>query len=207
MTSSDFDYATNRRDQKQQLRDAIFTAASDLLSKNGLEGLSVRAIATNIGASTKVIYSHFGGKPGIVAALYDHGFTCLAEQLNAASVDTSPADDRIKQLAHAYRKFGISSPHIYELMYGPRVRELLPTRGHRNTARPAQQAIVDLFEHGQSDGTIVQGDSAHQARLLWTVMHGSVSLELTTWFDAAEGEQRLDEVVEILLASIRQPKP
>lgn len=201
VSPSDFDYAISRQDQQQQLRDGIFAVAARLLAEGGMEGLSVRAIAGGVGASTKVIYSHFGGKPGIVTALYSDGFSRLTEQLTAAADDDGPIVERLQRLAIAYRSFGVSSPHIYELMFGPRVRDLLPTREHRNAARKAQLAMTGLFELGQEQGTFIRADPARQARILWTVMHGTVSLELTGWFDSDEGKDRLEEVVTMVIDS------
>ena len=69
-SSPEFDYSRSREEQRRALRSAILQAAASLLADQGLPGMSVRAIAGRIGASTKVIYSHFGGKPGIIEALY-----------------------------------------------------------------------------------------------------------------------------------------
>ena len=202
-----FDYLTARQQQQRRLHDAIFVAAARLLADRGLDGLSVRAVAAEVGASTKVIYSHFGGKSGLVAALYDDGFERLTGQLEIAAQTDGAVADRLHGLAVAYRAFACSAPHAYELMYGPRVRDLAPTRSNRNAARPVQKVIAALFLEGQEQGTFVREDPADQARLLWTVMHGAVSLELTTWFDASEGAGRLDQVVAIFINSISSPQP
>lgn len=201
VATSDFDYSTVRAGRHQQLRQAIFAAAAELLADSGPDGLSVRAIAASVGASTKVIYSHFGGKPGIVAALYSDGFSRLSEQMATAAAHDGSIVERLDRLATAYRLFGVSSPHIYELMYGPRARELLPTRAHRTAASPAQRVMSELFQQGQEDGTFIRADPAHQARTLWAMMHGTVSLELTTWFDAEEGARRIQQAVAMVVAS------
>lgn len=150
-----------------------------------------------------MIYSHFGGKPGIVAALYDDDFGRLAQDLaNAAGKGGTP-EERLQRVSQAYRAFATAAPHLYELMYGPMVRELLPTREHRDAARRSQEVVTSLFREGQEDGVFQRADPADQARTFWAVLHGTVSLELTTWFDQREGAERLDRIVILLLAAAK----
>lgn len=203
MSSRPYVYSTARREQQEQLRAAILAAAAKLLATRGPVGLSTRAIAAEVGASTKVIYSHFGGKPGIVAALYDDGFDRLAQDLASAARNGGTPEERLQRVSQAYRSFATAAPHLYELMYGPMVRELLPTPKHRDAARRSQQVVASLFQEGQGDGVFQRADPADQARTFWAVVHGTVSLELTTWFDQREGAERLDRIVVMLLAAIR----
>lgn len=201
MSSSSYIYSDARREQKEELRAAILAAAAKLLATHGPSGLSTRAIAAEVGASTKVIYSHFGGKPGITAALYDDGFSRLAEVLATAAEEAGTPQERLQRVARAYRAFAISAPHLYELMYGPLVRELLPNPEHREAARRSLEVSTSLFREGQEEGVIRSADPVDQARSLWAVLHGTVSLELTTWFDEREGAERLDRIVAMVLAA------
>jgi len=159
-------------------------------------------IANDVGASTKVIYSHFGGMSGLIAALYEDGFARLTSQLVAAIEGGEPIGVRLNRAAHAYRTFAVANSQTYELMYGPRIRDLLPTKASRKAASPVQNAIAGLLREGQEQNLILDGDPEDQSRLLWTVMHGAVSLELTTWFDPAEGSSRFDQVVAMAISAM-----
>ena len=136
-SAPDFDYAESRKDQRRQLRDAILTAAARLLADGGIAGMSVRALSAEVGASTKVIYSHFGGKAGIIAALYEDGFSRLTKRFRTAASGQGTASDRLVQLAIEYRSFALTSPRLHELMFGPLVRDVLPTSDDRNPIIPA----------------------------------------------------------------------
>ncbi len=192
--ADEFNYAKERDDQRLRLRAAILDAAASLLSDRGLDDMSVRAIASRVGSSTKVIYSHFGGKPGIVDALYRDGFEQLAGAVRGAANGEGGVLERLGRVAEAYRSFALRSPPRYELMFGPRVRDLLPSAPQRNPVLGASQVIADLLRTGQAEGTIRPGDVHHQTKFLWSAYHATVSLELVNWFaddEAADNHQRL----------------
>ncbi|MFD0660124.1 TetR/AcrR family transcriptional regulator [Thermocatellispora tengchongensis] len=52
------------------VRTAILDAAIRLLADEGPAALTVRRISGDVGCSTKVIYTMFGGKDGLVEALW-----------------------------------------------------------------------------------------------------------------------------------------
>ncbi|MEM9696441.1 MAG: TetR/AcrR family transcriptional regulator, partial [Myxococcota bacterium] len=60
----------------------LLAAASRLLAEYGPEALTVRRIAHAAGCSTMAIYSHFGGKNGVVDGLFQEGFRTLIEALD-----------------------------------------------------------------------------------------------------------------------------
>ena len=201
--TAEFDFARERDDQRRQLRAAILDAAASLLSDRGLENMSVRAIASRVGSSTKVIYSHFGGKPGIVDALYRDGFEQLAVAVREAANGEGSAPERLGRIAEAYRSFALQSPALYELMFGPRVRDLLPSPQQRNPVLGASQVIADLIRAGQADGTIQRGDVHRQTKFLWSAYHGTVSLELMNWFDGDEAADNHRRLAAAALQSLR----
>src|SRR6185312_17205908 len=52
-----------------ELRDAILAAASDVFFEAGYNGASIEAVIERVGGSKRAIYSHFGGKKELFAAL------------------------------------------------------------------------------------------------------------------------------------------
>jgi AcrR family transcriptional regulator len=203
VSSLEFDYSRSREEQRRALRSAILEAAAHLLADRGLEGMSVRAIAGRVGASTKVIYSQFGGKPGIIEALYRDGFDRLAESVSDASTIGGTVPERIWSIAEAYRAFAVGSPAVYELMFGPRVRELLPTPSQRDPVMGASQIIADILRAGQTEGTIRTGDIHQQTKFLWSALHATVSLELMDWFAGEEAIDNHRRLVSAAVASLQ----
>ncbi|MFK0173657.1 TetR/AcrR family transcriptional regulator [Streptomyces sp. NPDC090306] len=65
-------YDSGRRQQAaRRNRAAILAAGRELLFRDGYQATTVRAVAERAGVSPETLYKAFGGKPGLVKALWD----------------------------------------------------------------------------------------------------------------------------------------
>ena len=65
--------ASGRQAQARRNREAILDAAQRQLLEGGYAATTVAAVAREAGVSVETVYKGFGGKPGLVRALYDRG--------------------------------------------------------------------------------------------------------------------------------------
>jgi AcrR family transcriptional regulator len=65
--------ATNRRAQALRNREAILEAAQRQFLDGGYASTTIASIATEASVSVETIYKAFGGKPGLVRAIYERG--------------------------------------------------------------------------------------------------------------------------------------
>ncbi len=65
--------ASRRREQAERTREAVLTAARRLLLADGYAATTVARIAADAGTSVDTVYKGFGGKSGIVRALWEQG--------------------------------------------------------------------------------------------------------------------------------------
>jgi AcrR family transcriptional regulator len=63
--------ARRRQDAARRNRAAVLAASRDLLFRDGYQGTTIRAVADRAGVSPETVYKTFGGKPGLVKALWD----------------------------------------------------------------------------------------------------------------------------------------
>ena len=64
-----------RQEQARRSREAILETAERLFLASGYAGTTITAIAAEAGVSVETIYKSFGGKGGLVRAIYDRGLT------------------------------------------------------------------------------------------------------------------------------------
>ena len=165
------------------LRVAMLDAAGALLHLEGPQALTTRRLADAVGTSTQAIYTLFGGKEGIVRAMYLEGFDRLEQQL--AAVDASkPPPEYLLGLGRAYRTAALRSPHYYDVMFGRPVPEFEP--GTDDVERSL--ATRNLLTGGvvrciESGFLLADADPAEVSAFLWASAHGLVSLELTGHLD------------------------
>ena len=155
----------------------LISAAAEVLEKSGPDGLTVRAIAAKAGCSTMVVYSQFGGKNGIVDALYIDGFERLAHEMNA----TRPTDDPVADLrrcAQRYRRFALDNPTYYAIMFEGAVDGFTRSDAASMTASDTLAILSARIQRAIDARQLAPQDARHVAACLWAVNHGVVSLEL-----------------------------
>ena len=146
-------------------RDEIIQVAGDLLERQGPEGLTMRAIAGELGIKAPSLYKHVADKRELEIALIADGFAQLAEVFEKAVADGS---DPVAGIAGAYRVWALDHPHLYRLMTDqPLPRDELPPGAE-------QRALVPLLD--------AVGGDRDRARAMWAFAHGLVTLEIADRF-------------------------
>jgi AcrR family transcriptional regulator len=163
----------NRPDLTARLVDQ----AARILVEDGPGGLSLRKLAAAAGVSTMPVYTLFGDKEGLLAAMHREGFRRLGEALAAVPVTDEPLTDLVA-FGLAYRAAALASPHLYGLMFGRIAPGFTPGPEDRAAADLTYRPLVEAVERCQAAGAFTSGDPERIALHLWAVAHGMVSLEL-----------------------------
>ena len=118
-----------------RLRRTIVLAAADLLEKEGLEGMSTRAVAAHAGVFPPTIFRLFGDKDGLLEAVGEHGFETYLQAKNQLPQSDDPvADLRLAWDLHI--EFGLKHSTYYMLVFG------LARSGH--LSRAGRKAVAEL---------------------------------------------------------------
>jgi AcrR family transcriptional regulator len=159
------------------LRDALLEAAERVLEREGLSGLTLRAVAREAGVSHAAPTHHFGDIAGLVSELAAIGF----QQFNAAmaaagAADVSPMETR----ARAYVGFAQAHPGMYGLMF--RTERLDMKRPSLEQAASASFAelvgAVGASRHEQISEQALSLDQAAAIARAWCLVHGFTMLLL-----------------------------
>jgi AcrR family transcriptional regulator len=156
---------------------ALLDAALVLLEEEGPEALSVRRIAAAAGVAPMGVYNHFASKAGIIEALFVEGF----ERLGEAMVTLNDISDPVEALLEGgrrYRALALAHPMVYRLMFLRAVAGFEPSDEALGLAARAFGGLVAVVDRGMQAGTIEAGDPEMTAHMIWSSIHGWVSLEL-----------------------------
>lgn len=97
---------------------ALTNATLEMLADNGLQDISLRAVARRAGVSATAPYRHFADKEALFAAAARTGFERLRARLLAADASASGTAAIAAQGA-AYVAFALEQPALFRLMFGP----------------------------------------------------------------------------------------
>jgi AcrR family transcriptional regulator len=188
----------SRRTPTAEIRGNLVDAAARVLERDGVAGLTVRAVAAEAGVAPMGVYNHFEGKPGLLLAVLQRAFDGLRAAVTVPS--SVPAERRLRESGRSYRRFALENPTTYGLMFN-RADPSVNAEALGVHALPAFQALVDTVAEGQGLGSIRVGDPVELARQIWSSVHGAVSLEL---MQNPAGQADADATYEGLLEMIER---
>ena len=159
------------------LRDALLQAAERLLERDGVPGLTLRAVAREAGVSHAAPTHHFGDLTGLVSELAAIGYRRFGAAMAAAA--TASLTDHGAS-ARAYVGFARAHPGMYGLMF--RTERLDMTRPSLRDAANASFAgftgAIGAFRGEQISTEKLTLDQAGAMTLAWSMVHGFTTLLL-----------------------------
>lgn len=168
-----------RRGQGALLREEVLDAVDRLLTAGASGGtLSMRAVAAEAGVSPTAIYLHFADKGDLLLAVCLRHFADLEHAMQEAA-DVAPTPlEALKACGRAYVHFGLEHPEPYRIMFiSP--PDSTPASPANVTDLVAFSYVIDSVERAMLDGAVADGEPLAVAFLLWTSVHGIVSLRLS----------------------------
>ena len=88
--------------QPRSTRDAILGRAVDLASEEGLEGLTIGRLASEMEMSKSGLFGHFGSKEELQLATVDAAATRFVEEVVTPAVEREPGVERLRSLCDRY---------------------------------------------------------------------------------------------------------
>jgi len=172
-----------RQRRRQKTKQAILETARELITEEGLEGLSLREIARRIDYSPAGLYEYFKSKDEIVEAVCIEGFERLSAYLNRVSADLPPAE-RLFQLGLAYLDFAHNNPDYFLLIFTafPTGEVTLEELGEdaASTYGVLVQAIQTAIEAGLFRPP-AERNLNEIAYAMWATVHGLAMLQQTNF--------------------------
>jgi AcrR family transcriptional regulator len=84
--------------RKAETRERLILAAADLFGRQGFHAVSAEAVADAADRTTGALYSHFGGKEGLLLALLDERERSVGRAMRSANEAATSERDRIDGL-------------------------------------------------------------------------------------------------------------
>lgn len=199
--------ASVRARVRAELVDEIKAAARRQLATHGASGLSLRAVAREVGMVSSAVYRYFPSRDDLLTALIIDAYDAvgLAAETADASCRKSDIDKRWMVTCRAIREWSAANLQEYGLVYGTPVPEY---RAPENTIGPATRVtavLAGIIRHGLELGLItdqsgeepiprairaeivlvreffggaVSDDLLVRSLIAWTHVFGSISFEL-----------------------------
>lgn len=214
---------------RSELTAEITAAARRQLADVGAAGLSLRAVAREVGMVSSAVYRYFPSRDDLLTRLIIDGYDDLGAAAEAADVPGRAAAERWLSVCRAVRDWALAHPHEYALLYGS------PVPGYRapvDTVPAASRVGVVLGRilgdaarsgalpetTGTRDRSLISDDAVAvlggnhpaldervrvRALLAWSSLYGTISFELFGHFvGSVEDADRYFELAMTDLAGL-----
>jgi AcrR family transcriptional regulator len=173
---------------KQERRAQIISAARRIAELEGWPNVTVRRLSDEISYSQPVLYSHFGSREGILAAVAIEGFQEIGLALEKARKRVKNGNP-VEAVAATYLEFAASSPALYEVMFSLSLSVPFGEAATPPELRFAFSQLLELFQGQSSKAEVL-------TELFWASLHGIAELTANKRFPRSRQKERVRALVE-----------
>jgi AcrR family transcriptional regulator len=197
--------STVRDRVRAEITAEITAAARRQLAEVGAAGLSLRAVAREVGMASSAVYRYFASRDELLTRLIIDGYDALGATAEAADDPAAPPRERWLAVCRAVRSWARGHPHEYALLYGSPVpgyeapRDTVPAAVRvgvvlgRILGDAARSGALPEAAGQERDPDLVSAETAAvlggehpaiddavrvRALLAWSSLYGTVSFEL-----------------------------
>ena len=196
MTATQNAPRTARERARAELTREIKEGARRQLAATGADGISLRAVARELGMASSALYRYYPSRDDLLTALIIDAYDAVGEAAEQAIADEKPDEswgrDRWLAACHAIRGWALDHPHEYALIYGspvpgyrapeatigPAARVPLAFAGVLADATAAGELGDDAGAHAGPAADALAPGLAEQAAVLSAAMAAPVAPEM-----------------------------
>jgi AcrR family transcriptional regulator len=194
------------REHDERTASALLEAAEKVVESDGVHALSVRRVAEQVGTSTRAVYSLFGSKEGLLAALGRRAFDLLGEGVDQLPITDDPAEDLVAVGAAVFRDFAIEHPSMFRIA-------VQQTVGHPELAGQFRPARLDALRGLQARverlaqaGRLDDRPGSDAVRQFHALCEGLAALELRGIIAHHEGARIWHDALTALVIGFASPR-
>lgn len=103
------------REHGERTRSALLEAAESIAAAEGPDAVSVRRVAEQANTTTRAVYSLYGSKEGLLAALGNRAFEILGLWIRNIEATDDPVADLVEGYAVQFRRWTLEHPALFRL--------------------------------------------------------------------------------------------
>ncbi|WP_339671815.1 TetR/AcrR family transcriptional regulator [Dasania marina] len=180
-----------------ELYNSLLNAAHSMLAEGGIEALSLRKLAEQVGVSRTAPYHHFKDKNELLCALAADGFQRKQAAIEQLSLNSTPSAasnpaQQFKDFVYDYIKHATANPELYDLMFGRPIWKTGSSNPQlQNHAYPVFQQQLALIKNWQQQGVLdSEADTLRLSQVIWSTLHGITRLVIDGIYQNNDSDQK-----------------
>jgi AcrR family transcriptional regulator len=189
---------TRRRTASGQVSVALLNAAETVLDRDGVDGVTIRAVAQHAEASPMSVYNRFDNKEGLIVALAMRTLDQLADAIDVPR-EVKPVE-RFVQACRSYREFALCYPARYALIFGAGSPLEDQSSEVARSGHAVFAVLVELIRAMRNPDS--EEDSAEDAQIVWSAIHGAVTIEQARIGQTPDATDTFEHLLDLLTNSL-----
>lgn len=189
-----------RRTASAEVSAALLNAAETVLDRDGADGVTVRAVASEAGVAPMGVYNRFTNKEGLLTALAIRAFDGLAAAIEVEP-NGDPAD-RLRRACRGYRDFACTHPARYALVFATGTPAADPESPARTRGSEVFGTLVGMVGDLLAADGVTGVDAAEAAQAVWNGCHGAVTIELAGVSQTPDAATTFERMLDTFIAGV-----
>jgi AcrR family transcriptional regulator len=194
--------STRKQKETEALREKVLDTAEDIFVREGIAQVTMRRIAASIDYAPTVLYRLFANKADLLDHLIARGYKGVKGQYDVVLQKQGLGPKAMLEgIISTYIDYAVSHPNHYRMWFDTSSLQLDGRQlcmKHGRLEYVVFRVWIDGIESCQADGMFKGWDSLDVFQVLWSRVHGLISLRLQhpdlPWMPVA---RHLDEVLEL----------
>jgi len=192
------------REHNADTAQALLVAGERLAEREGVDALSVRRLANEVGTTTRAVYSLFGSMDGLVVALGARAFELLGGAVAALDDTKDPVADLV-EAGLVFREFSLSHPSLFRIAVQRTAVEGELAVQFRPAAAAAMAELARRVARLQEDKRLGERSVHEAASQFHALCEGLAALELRGVLNADGAEVFWRSALTALVAGFAVP--
>jgi len=193
--------------EREETRAKIIDAAREMFATDGVDAVTMRAIANRIEYTPTAIYHHFRDKQALLQELCARDYGSLAKTFVRVGRIADPVE-RLRRIGLGYLDFALEHPSHYRFMFMTRKPDGFSSGVELQRGNPEEDAYAflrDTMAEGILAGRFRPefSDAEELAQIMWSGVHGVISLHLAkdndVWVDWRDTRATVRKMIEVLI--------
>ncbi len=200
-----------RAASRELMRVEILAAAQHIIRTQGLDALSLRALAKSIGITAPALYEYFGNKNAILRAVFVQGSEIMLALMDQTIAESPPGLQRLLAILNGYRTFARDEPDYFRLLFGTVDPNLALSDEDYQGMNTIFERFVGVIADCIETCELQQLPLMTVSCALWALTHGAALLETESFMARKDIDQggkapQFDAAIQLSLMSFATEK-
>jgi len=183
--------------KQEEIRNIILEAARDIITREGIKGLSIRKITNAIEYSPAIIYHYFKDKNEIVETIVEEGYKRILSSLTMVARNEKQPEKEIKEVFCNYIKAALDNKDEYMaimLSDDPILKQKTAILEKGISKRSRTMGILsEAIKSGIDQGRFAACDVELTAQIMWTSAFGLI---IKLMIEKDIPEEQINDLIE-----------